>query len=258
MAYEFLQLSDAQNAVARLTLRREKKKNALCMAMRDELEDAFAALVRNEAVNAVVLAGGDGIFCAGYDLKEGAESGGTSFLHRFREFFGACYLFPKPMVAAVDGPALAGGFDLALTADFIVASTRAVFGHPEIEFGPVAIVPLARFVSPARLRELCLLGANIDAETAKAFVSPARLRELCLLGANIDAETAKAYGIVHQIVEPSQTEAAATALAETLAAKPPAGLAATKSAICAYLHSGEMITGDSAGIDAVLAEQSKG
>jgi enoyl-CoA hydratase len=234
MAYEFLELSDPQNAVARLTLRREKKKNALCMAMRDELEDAFAALARNGAVNAVVLAGGDGIFCAGYDLKEGAESGGKSFLHRFREFFGACYLFPKPMVAAVDGPALAGGFDLALTADFIIASTRAVFGHPEIEFGPVAIVPLARFVSPARLRELCLLGANIDAETAKA------------------------YGIVHQIVEPSQTDAAATALAEKLAAKPPAGLAATKSAICAYLRSGEMITGDSAGIDSVLAERSKG
>jgi enoyl-CoA hydratase len=234
MAYEFLELSDPQNAVGRLTLRREKKKNALCMAMRDELEDAFAALARNEAVNAVVLAGGDGIFCAGYDLREGAESGGKSFLHRFREFFGACYLFPKPMVAAVDGPALAGGFDLALAADFIIASTRTVFGHPEIEFGPVTILPLARFVSPARLRELCLLGANIDVETAKT------------------------YGIVHQIVEPSQTEAAATALAEKLAAKPPAGLAATKSAIGAYLRSGEMITGDGAGIDAVLAERSEG
>jgi enoyl-CoA hydratase len=234
MAYEFLELSDPRNGVARLTLGREQKKNALCMAMRDELEDAFAALVRNQAVNAVVLAGGDGIFCAGYDLKEGAESGGKSFLHRFREFFEACYLFPKPMVAAVDGPALAGGFDLALTADFVIASPRSIFGHPEIEFGPVAIVPLARFVSPARLRELCLLGANIDAETAKA------------------------YGIVHRIVEPGQTEAAATALAEELASKPPAGLAATKSAIGAYLRSGEMINDDDAGIDAVLAEGSKG
>lgn len=233
MAYEFLELSDPHNAVGRLTLRRERKKNALCMAMRDELEDAFAALARNAAVKAAVLAGGDGIFCAGYDLKEGAESGGKSFLHRFREFFGACYLFPKPMIAAVDGPALAGGFDLALAADFIIASTRAVFGHPEIEFGPVAIVPLARFVSPARLRELCLLGDNIDVETAKE------------------------YGIVHQIVEPGQTEAVATALAEKLAARPPSGLAATKSAIGAYLRSGDMIGGDGAGIDAVLADRSQ-
>ena len=55
MAYEFLELSDPQKGVARLTLRRERKKNALCMAMRDELEDAFAALVRNEAVHAVVV-----------------------------------------------------------------------------------------------------------------------------------------------------------------------------------------------------------
>jgi enoyl-CoA hydratase/carnithine racemase len=233
MAYEFLELSDPKNAVARLTLRRERKKNALCMAMRDELEDAFAALEKNEAVHAVVLAGGDGIFCAGYDLKEGAESGGKSFLYRFHEFFEACYLFSKPVVAAVDGPALAGGFDLALAADFIVASTRAVFGHPEIEFGPVAVVPLARFVSPSRLRELCLLGENIDAEMAKA------------------------YGVVHQIVEPGQTEAAATELAEKLASKPPAGLAVTKKAIRGYLRTAEMINADGSAIDTVLAERSK-
>jgi len=228
MAYEFLELGETQNAVARLTLRRESKKNALCMVMRDELEDAFARLVADTDVNAVVLAGGNGIFCAGFDLKEGMESGGKSFLHRFAEFFEACYLFPKPMVAAVDGPALAGGFDLALTADFIVASTRTVFGHPEIEFGPVAIVPLARFVSPARLRELCLLGTNIDVETAKA------------------------YGIVHEIVEPGRTEVAATQLAEKLAAKPPSALAATKSAIDRFLGTGESISSDGAAIDNVL------
>jgi len=229
MAYEFLELSETQKAVARLTLRRERKKNALSMAMRDELEDAFARLVADADVNAVVLAGGDGIFCAGFDLKEGMESGGKSFLHRFAEFFKACYLFPKPMVAAVDGLALAGGFDLALTADFIVASTRAVFGHPEIEFGPVAILPLARFVSPARLRELCLLGTNIDAETAKA------------------------YGIVHEIVEPGRTEAVATELAEKLAAKPPSALAATKAAIDRFLGTEAIIRSDGASIDAVLS-----
>jgi enoyl-CoA hydratase len=133
------------------------------------------------------------------------------------------------MVAAVDGPALAGGFDLALTADFIVASTRAVFGHPEIEFGPVAVVPLARFVSPARLRELCLIGANIDAETAKKD------------------------GIVYQIVEPGQTEAVATELAEKLAARPPAAIATTKSAIGRFLRTGEMIASDGASIDDVLS-----
>jgi enoyl-CoA hydratase/carnithine racemase len=233
MPYEFIELSDPQNAVARLTLRREQKKNALCMAMRDELEDAFAALVRNEAVQAVVLAGGPGIFCAGYDLKEGIDSGGKAFLHRFREFFEACYLFPKPVVAAVDGMALAGGFDLAVTADFIIASPRAVFGHPEIDFGPVAIAPLARFVSPARLRELCLLSKNIDAETARA------------------------YGIVHEVVPEGRTEAAATALAEQLAAKPPAGMSATKRAIAAYLRTAEIITADGGAIDAVLSGQSE-
>jgi enoyl-CoA hydratase len=233
MAYQFLELGETRNAVARLTLRRESKKNALCMAMRDELEDAFARVRADAGVRALVLAGGDGIFCAGFDLKEGRESGGKSFLHRFGEFFRACYLLPKPMVAAVDGPALAGGFDLALSADFIVASTRAVFGHPEIAFGPVAILPLARFVSPARLRELCLLGTSIDAETAKA------------------------YGIVHQVVEPGRTEAVSTELAEKLAERPPGAMSATRSAIDRFLRTGELLSSDGAAVEGVLGGPSE-
>lgn len=227
MSYEFLELSDPVNGVARVTLRRESKKNALCMAFRDELEHAFTAVVANTDANAMVLAGGDGIFCAGYDLKEGMESGGKAFLYRFREFFEACYLFPKPVVAAVDGPALAGGFDLALMADFIIASTRARFGHPEIDFGPVAVLPLSRFVTPARLREMCLLGLPTDVETAKAD------------------------GIVYQIVEPGETEAAATALAEQLAAKPPMAQAGTKAAITRRLV-GDSIAADEAAINTAL------
>jgi enoyl-CoA hydratase len=233
MAYEFLELGEVRSGVARIRLRRESKKNALCMAMRDELEDAFARVAADAEVRALVLAGGDGIFCAGFDLKEGRESGGKSFLHRFGEFFSACYLFPKPMVAAVDGPALAGGFDLALSADFIVASTRAVFGHPEIAFGPVAILPLARFVSPARLRELCLLGSPLDAETAKA------------------------YGIVHQLVEPGRTEAAATELAEKLAERPPAAISATRSAIDRLLRTSEMLGSDGAALEGALGRRSE-
>ncbi len=231
MSYEYLELTDPVNNVARLTLRREAKKNALCMAMRDELEHALAELAANQDVNAVVLAGGDGIFCAGFDLKEGMESGGSAFRHRFREFFEACYLFPKPVVAAVDGPALAGGFDLALIADFVVASTRARFGHPEIDFAPVAVLPLARFVTPARLKELSMLGEQLDVETAKAD------------------------GIVYQIVEPGETEAAATALAEKLAAKPLAAVAGTKQAINRRLV-GDSIAADEAAVDAILSGSS--
>ncbi|MFQ5510646.1 MAG: enoyl-CoA hydratase/isomerase family protein [Candidatus Krumholzibacteriia bacterium] len=224
--YDFVDLGDPVEHVARLTLAREKKKNALSMKMRDELEDAFRRLVENEDVHVVVLAGSAGVFCAGYDLKEGMESGGSAFLYRFREFFEACYLFPKPVVAAVDGPALAGGFDLALMADFIIASPRAVFGHPEIDFGPVAILPLARFVAPARLRELCMLGEQIDAETAKN------------------------YGIVHEIVEPGRTETAADTLAALLAAKPPAALAGSKRALARGVR--ESINADAEALDAAL------
>ena len=151
-------------------------------------------------------AAGDGIFCAGFDLKEGMATGGQAFRHRFREFFEACYLFEKPIVAAVDGPALGGGFDLALMADFVIATTRATFHHPEIEFGPVAITPLARFVAPARARELALLGDPISAEQAHGL------------------------GIVHRLVEPAEVESMAVALAESLAARPLAALTLTKRA----------------------------
>ncbi len=123
MTHKYVEIGESRNHVARLTLRREEKKNALCMALRDELEEAFAGFAKDPEVHAVVLTGGAGIFCAGFDLKEGQATGGKAFLHRFREFMNACYLFPKVLVATVDGPVLAGGFDLALAADFIVAST---------------------------------------------------------------------------------------------------------------------------------------
>jgi enoyl-CoA hydratase len=229
MGYKYLEMVEPAKNVARLALRREEKKNALCMALRDELEDAFGALAKNADVHAVVLAGGDGIFSAGYDLKEGQETGGKAFLHRFRQFFLSCYLFPKPMVAAVDGPALAGGFDLALAADFIVASTRARFGHPEIAFGAVAVTPLARFVTPAQLRQLCLLGEPLDVETAQS------------------------YGIVHTIVEPDRTISAATELAEKLAALPPNAIASTKAVLNHQLRTEVSISSDDAALERLLS-----
>jgi len=226
MGYRFIELSDPIDNVARLTLRREQKRNAMCMEMRDEIENALNRVVADAGVRALVLAGGQGVFSAGFDLKEGMETGGKSFLHRFREFFEACYLFPKPVVAAVDGLALAGGFDLALMADFVVASSRSQFGHPEIDFGPVAVLPLSRFVSGARLRQLCMLGERFDAETAKD------------------------YGIVQEIVGPGAAVAAAAALATRLAAKPPAGMAGVKRALARGIQ--EVINSDADALEAIV------
>lgn len=226
MGYQFIELLEPVDNVARLTLRREEKKNALSMEMRDEIENGLNRTAADADVHALVLAGGDGVFSAGFDLKEGIETGGASFVHRFREFFEACYLFPKPVVAAVDGVALAGGFDLALMADFIVATSRSEFGHPEIDFGPVAVLPLSRFVSGLRLRQLCLLGERFDAAAAQD------------------------YGIVYEIVEPGQSEAAATTLAARLAAKPPSGVAGVKRALARGIE--DVITSDAAALDSVI------
>jgi len=232
MDYRHLRLEPPTAGVARLALSRPEKKNALNMRLRDELEHALGALAADQAVRSAVLAGGEGIFCAGYDLREGAATGGRAFLHRFREFFRACYCFPKPLVTAVDGPALAGGFDLALAGDFIIASTRARFGHPEIAFAPVATAPLSRFVGPAALRTLCLLGEPLDAEAARAM------------------------GIVREVVDPGEVEAAARRLALTLAALPPASAVLTKRALSRDIEAAmeadwEALRGAMTGIDGV-------
>ena len=227
MSFDFLDVSGPDSGVSRVELTRKKKKNALCMALRDELETALHQLAADPQVKAVVLTGGDGIFSAGYDLREGAETGGKAFLHRFTEFFTACYCFPKPVIAAVDGPALAGGFDLALMADLIVASTRARFGHPEIAFAPVAVTPLSRFLHGSALRRMCLLGELIDADEAKAL------------------------GIVHEIVEPAETLAAATRLANRIAGFPPGGVALTKRALDGDVA--RSIARDLDGVNAILA-----
>lgn len=219
-------ISPGPSGVAVLELRREQRKNALCMVMRDELEAALAALARDEQVRVVVLAGGDGIFCAGYDLREAQETGGRSFRHRFREFFEACYLFPKPVVAAVDGPALAGGFDLALAADLVVASTRARFAHPEIAFGPVATTALRRFLAPAHVRALALLGTSLGAEEARAL------------------------GLVHRVVPEGRARDEAVALAQALAANPLPALSLTKRALEADTRA--WIDADEAALDAAF------
>ena len=109
-------------------------------------------------MNAVVLAGGAGIFCAGFDLKEGMDSGGKSFLHRFAEFFQACYLFPKPMVAAVDGPVLGGGAEISMACHARVVGKNLMLGQPEVNLG---ITPgyggtqrLPRLVGKGKIRHL--------------------------------------------------------------------------------------------------------
>ena len=131
------------DGVATLTLNRPEKRNALSIAVRDEVSDALDALAADESLKAVVITGAGDVFCSGFDLKEFERLGEPEFADRLwassDRFHRTVLEFPLPTVAAVNGPALAGGFDLAVMCDVRVAADTARFAHPELSFGDVPV-----------------------------------------------------------------------------------------------------------------------
>jgi enoyl-CoA hydratase len=153
--------------VARLVMNRPDKKNALSIALRDEMSDALDALAADETVKVVVVTGAGDTFTAGFDLKEFQEPALADELWASSDRFHAAVLqFPLPLVAAINGAALAGGFDLAVMCDIRIAADTARFAHPEITFGDVVYAPLHDLVGGAVARELCMTGRPVDAAEA--------------------------------------------------------------------------------------------
>ena len=181
--------------VVRLVLNRPEKKNALSIALRDQVSDALDELAADEAVKVVVVTGAGDTFTAGFDLKEFQDPGRADELWASSDRFHATVLrFPLPLVAAVNGAALAGGFDLAVMCDIRLAADTARFAHPEITFGDVVYGPLHDLVGGAVARELCFTGRPVDAAEAHrlgivASVVPA---------AELDAETRRYTDMIVQ------------------------------------------------------------
>ncbi len=166
MEYRDITVS-GDGSVVVLTLSRPRALNALSMSLRDELEFALEAAEDNPSVDVVVIAGTQRFFCAGWDLKEAVQTRFASFAHRIVEFHETIYSCRKFIVTAVSGIALAGGFDLALAGDMILASPTASFGHVEVNFGINPLVfPLARRVGTAQAVELCATGRVVSAREA--------------------------------------------------------------------------------------------
>ena len=162
--------SPPKDGVVTLTLNRADKKNALSIAVRNEMSDALDDLAGDEAVKSVVVTGAGNVFSAGFDLREFQQPELTDRLWASSDRFHATVLrFPVPIVAAVNGPAIAGGFDLAVMSDVRVATDTARFSHPEIEFGDVVYGPLHDIVGGGVARELCFTGRVVEAEEAKTL-----------------------------------------------------------------------------------------
>src|SRR4051794_35794482 len=188
-----LSVSTPADGVALLTLERPDKKNALSVALRDEMSDALDRLAGDEAVKVVVITGAGDTFSAGFDLKEFDHLDDEAFAKTLwassDRWHRTLLEFPLPVIAAVNGAALAGGFDLAVMCDIRIASTAARFAHPEQSFSDVVYGPAHDLLGGAVARDLCMTGRVVDAGEALALrlvtrvVDPEQLLDEALLTA---------------------------------------------------------------------------
>jgi enoyl-CoA hydratase len=170
--------SDRDGAVLRLTIDRPERRNALDAAVLDGLIEGLERADADGSVRVVVLTGaGEEAFCAGADLAgsfDGVEGalGRYDNLGRMGDLLETIDRLGKPLIGRVNGPALAGGFGLALACDLLVAAEHATFGTPEVRRGlwPYLISTLiADHLGPKRALQLMMTGHRIDAETALAW-----------------------------------------------------------------------------------------
>ena len=208
MKLEHLKL-DVTDGVATVTMDRPPV-NALGRAMRLEMIDVFDTLHDRSDVRCVVLTAAGRVFCAGADIKERAaikdEPGDHGRLNRIvRELFYAVMECSKPVIAAVNGPAIGAGFALTLCCDILVASQDATFAMPEIDVGMAGGVKfLQRHFSPSKSRWLMLSGERLPA---------AELYRL---------------GVIEACVPAGDLAATAGRMAATIAAKSPVAVKAIK------------------------------
>jgi enoyl-CoA hydratase len=202
-------------ALAVLSVNRPEARNALDGETLDALHDAFVTIERDAAVRCVIVTGaGDKAFAAGADIKAMADAGPSAaealvdHAHRLGDLLEASRL---PVIAAVHGFALGGGFELALACDFIYAARGAQLGFPEVGLG----------VIPG-------MGGT---QRLVQRVGVARARELIYTGRLVDAETAARIGLVNEVVEPAELLVRVRGVAAEIATRAPLAVAAAKRAV---------------------------
>ncbi|PKN53447.1 MAG: hypothetical protein CVU55_02165 [Deltaproteobacteria bacterium HGW-Deltaproteobacteria-13] len=200
MTYPTL-IVEKKKGYAVVKLNRPHDMNAISKEMRQDLYKVFVDLEVDPEVRAIVLTGGEYVFSAGMDIKEMSNlpsQEGDDFLKSMMLYLKKIYSCPKPVIAAVGGIALGGGFNLVTICDLVVASESAIFCHPELKFGfNPFFYPLSQIVGVAKAKEIVMLGEPIGANEAL----------------NI--------GLVNKVEPPEKFMKAAENMAETLATRSP-------------------------------------
>jgi enoyl-CoA hydratase len=229
-------LVEQEGAVLVVTLNRPEQRNALDGPTMSGIGRAFTDAAGDDGIAAVILTGaGDKVFCAGMDLKAFASGGGV----RADEGPGLEVLmggtFPKPVIAAANGSAVAGGFELLLSCDLVVAADHAVFGIPEVKRGLVAagggVLQIPRRIPLAQALELGLTGEPVDAARALGM------------------------GLINRVVPADQVRAEALRLADAIAANGPLAVRFTKEHMRRVAEGREDPDGYAKGIGAIFSSE---
>ena len=199
-------------AVAVIQLNRPEVLNALNRPMVDEIVEALEAFDRDEAVRVVIITGNERAFAAGADIDEMANDDPIT-LEKLNQFavWDRIALIKKPIICAVNGYALGGGFELALNGDIIFAAENAMFGFPEVNIG---VMP----------------GAGGTQRLTKAM-GKVKALEYIWLGESMPAKEAYEYGVVNRLVAPELVFEEAMKFAKRLAKQPPLSLRLIKEAV---------------------------
>jgi enoyl-CoA hydratase len=211
-------LIDVAGGIARITVNRPDKRNALNAAVRRELLEAFDE-VRGDDVRVVILTGaGSKAFVAGADIGEFAERSPLEQRGTMtgRRIFDEIAAFPAPVIAMINGFALGGGCELAMACDLRIAARSAKLGQPEVRLG---LIP----------------GAG-GTQRLPRLVGPSRALRLVLTGELIDAAEAERIGLVDEVVDDDALEEHTLAIARAIAAHSPVAVRLAKSAVHASLE----------------------
>lgn len=216
MMSEDLVLLDIEDEVATVTLNRPQAMNALSKALRSQLYQIMKQVDGDDSVRAVILTGaGERAFTAGLDLKElGSEEGALGAANAEgadENPVKAIELCRKPVIGAINGAAITGGFEVAIACDVLIASTNARFADTHARVG---IVP----------------GWGLSQKLSR-MIGISRAKELSFTGNFLDAQTAKVWGLVNHVVEPVELLPLARKLANDMASIDPAFLAKYKKLI---------------------------
>lgn len=197
-----------------ITLNRPKAFNALSEGLIDDLNQLLFILEADETLRALIVTGGSKVFAAGGDVSGMAEANTLQIYFygdKIHRAFDRLEELPCPTIAAINGPALGGGCEIALCCDFRIAGEKAIFGQPEISLG---IMP----------------GAG-GTQRLVRMVGPAQAKEMIFLGENISSLKALEIGLINQVVADDQVLSEAKALAAKLISKPGVALRFAKEAI---------------------------